>query len=822
MSKSKKGIFAIVFALLLLLSFGLFFFVHKNPTIASAQPEYHWLKFSYEQYEVSVIDGTKKKLSSSTGTYGGQFKFGRYNTGTLGVKIYKTDYDLNKWDYRYDLNPKEGLIFGDISVNVFTGGYIAWTIEAYDDSTGRKLGSSNTAPLNLNYPEGHYTIKFSATGPTCEYGNGSEKIYYLVEGKGSFIVDLTAPYIEGADPEGQERWVTVGHTIYAKDLTSDIKCFYKSTEEGKFYTYQYQVDSYTFTEKDKNGHYGFYCVDWSTNTAEKRWLYFDGVKPTGTISTEDGEVESGSTVKKAFSFSATDDYSGIEKLHYKTPASTQWQNYVEGTKIPASSAGGTYYFRCADRAGNENVYSVVLDSVLAHTHSNVKKSEKNATCTEDGYIEYECSECKEITRTTELKLGHDYKSSKKITCTGETTTYICSRCNDSYSESTGSGSGHSYVATTTAATCTSGGYTTYKCSQCGDSYKDKATSALGHNYSTTKKTTCTGETIVYTCLRCNYSYSESSGDGYGHSYTAKTTAATCTSSGFTVYTCSRCGVSYKDTISQPLGHSYSTSKRETCTGETTVYTCTRCNYSYSDSSGNGSGHTYVATITEATCTEGGYTIYKCSRCGDSYRDNESQPLGHNFITETKPATCTDFGKTVYTCQICDYFKEESDGTYPTGHSYTSTVTKAPTCTADGLRKSICDICGEITENRIAAQGHHYALTGSSKSSGNTLRTYSCSVCGDSYTQELGNQYEQVANYVEYLFEQYSPYMFWVLLATAGLWSIAIGIFIIIAVRNDEKAKAKKMLVNYLVGLIVIAVIVVACPYLIRGIATLVS
>ena len=83
-------------------------------------------------------------------------------------------------------------------------------------------------------------------------------------------------------------------------------------------------------------------------------------------------------------------------------------------------------------------------------------------------------------------------------------------------------------------------------------------------------------------------------------------------------------------------------------------------------------------------------------------------------------------------------------------------------------------------------------------------------------------YEEVSNYVEYLFEQYQPYMIWVFLATAGVWSIAIGVAIIIAHKNEDKEKAKKMLVNYVVGIVVIFAILVACPYLVRGIAALVT
>lgn len=95
-------------------------------------------------------------------------------------------------------------------------------------------------------------------------------------------------------------------------------------------------------------------------------------------------------------------------------------------------------------------------------------------------------------------------------------------------------------------------------------------------------------------------------------------------------------------------------------------------------------------------------------------------------------------------------------------------------------------------------------------------------CGDNYKQELGNQYDEVFDYVEYLFEQYCPYMLWVLLASSGIWSIVIGVMIAIAHKNEEKEKAKKMLINFVIGLVVIAVIVVACPYLIRGIAALVT
>ena len=44
----------------------------------------------------------------------------------------------------------------------------------------------------------------------------------------------------------------------------------------------------------------------------------------------------------------------------------------------------------------------------------------------------------------------------------------------------------------------------------------------------------------------------------------------------------------------------------------------------------------------------------------------------------------------------------------------------------------------------------------------------------------------------------------------------------IAHKNEDKEKARRMLVNYFIGLVVIFAILVACPYLIRGIAALVT
>ena len=156
------------------------------------------------------------------------------------------------------------------------------------------------------------------------------------------------------------------------------------------------------------------------------------------------------------------------------------------------------------------------------------------------------------------------------------------------------------------------------------------------------------------------------------------------------------------------------------------------------------------------------------------------------------------------------------------HSYESEVIRTATCTEDGERHYRCTKCGNEYTKVIPAFGHTYEIIDEKKDSEKTLRTYICTTCGESYIENVGNQYEKVTSYIEYLFNLYSPYMIWVFLGTSGVWSVAMGVAMIIARKNEEKEKAKRMLVNYGIGFIVIFSILIACPYLVRGIAALIT
>ena len=107
-----------------------------------------------------------------------------------------------------------------------------------------------------------------------------------------------------------------------------------------------------------------------------------------------------------------------------------------------------------------------------------------ATCTNEGLKQRVCSEDGFIEKETILALGHDYQIVENVapTCTEDGyITYQCSRCSDEYIQKIEPS--HSYVQTVVDSTCTKQGYTIFKCSVCEDEYTDLYTEPLGHDFS---------------------------------------------------------------------------------------------------------------------------------------------------------------------------------------------------------------------------------------------------------------------------------------------------------------------------------------------------
>ena len=115
-------------------------------------------------------------------------------------------------------------------------------------------------------------------------------------------------------------------------------------------------------------------------------------------------------------------------------------------------------------------------------------------------------------------------------------------------------------------------------------------------------------------------------------------------------------------------------------------------------------HVFRITVTEPTCTEGGYTTYACTICRYGYSADETEALGHAYAIRITPPTCTEGGITTYRCVRCgDTFTKNP--TEPLGHS-----------DADG--DGVCDICGvmigleiEPRPNCVCGETHTGPLAG---------------------------------------------------------------------------------------------------------------
>ena len=103
---------------------------------------------------------------------------------------------------------------------------------------------------------------------------------------------------------------------------------------------------------------------------------------------------------------------------------------------------------------------------------------------------------------------------------------------------------------------------------------------------------------------------------------------------------------------------------------------------------------------------------------------------------TKAATCTADGVMTYTCRCGDSYTEVIPAT---GHNYTGTVTKEATCGEDGVMTYTCANCGDSYTEAIKGGEHTYD-TGTTTTlptcTEEGVKTYTCTVCGATKTEAI--------------------------------------------------------------------------------------
>ena len=216
--------------------------------------------------------------------------------------------------------------------------------------------------------------------------------------------------------------------------------------------------------------------------------------------------------------------------------------------------------------GNGYLINAIISYKHTHNYSLIQPVTVDATCTDEGYVEYTCV-YGETYREYIRVLGHDYTGDIK----------------------------------TVAPTCTENGISGPTCSRCDEIRPDQETDALGHDMVVVaeKEATCTqpGNSLGTQCSRCEiYGIQPEIYPALDHSFTnyQSNGDATCTDDGTETAKCDRC------------------EEMDTRTEE-----------------GSAKGHSHTKEVTNPTCSESGFTTYTCA-CGDTYTDNETKALGHSY------------------------------------------------------------------------------------------------------------------------------------------------------------------------------------------------
>lgn len=391
----------------------------------------------------------------------------------------------------------------------------------------------------------------------------------------------------------------------------------------------------------------------------------------------------------------------------------------------------------------------------AHTCTLTKVPAKDATCTEDGNIEYyQCSDptcgklykdaagTKEITKDdTVIKAGHTglkLYPAKESTCDSDgcVAYWFCTGCDNYYFDNNGAvgqkttvekvaipATGHKWVLVV-------GGYTdgatqhTVKCSVCGQK-KDEVHADRPGDVNNEWKTDKDNHWHVYGCGTIM--------DKAAHTWDAGvvTTPATCTTDGVRTYTCDVC----KATKTEPIpviAHKYEWKHDETNHWQE----CFVCGNTIDKAE-----HTYAAHKCEDTAT--------CTKAGCGY----VKPAGQHSWDEGKvtvPATCTTDGVKTFTCKVCSETKTEP--IKASGHSLTKVEAVAATCTEPGNNEYYtCSVCKKVfkadktTETTVAdetltALGHKLTKTEAKAATctepGNS-EYYTCGNCGKFFSDADG-------------------------------------------------------------------------------------
>lgn len=280
---------------------------------------------------------------------------------------------------------------------------------------------------------------------------------------------------------------------------------------------------------------------------------------------------------------------------------------------------------------------------------------------------------------------------------------------------------------TVAPTCTEPGLSVLVCDDCGVTLEETELPATGHIYELVEEEDAS-ETDghiyqYYTCTVCGAENKVIKHVSYIDGFYTNTVVkqGSCTTTGIERHTCNIEGCGESETVVIPRGthtvEEYTVNKEPTCTEQGEKQgVCTVCGATDIQKI-PATGHTNELVSTEVNADNGHTTeTYQCSVCGAKTVTSVHDTWVEGYYTSTviTNATCTVDGLRRDVCNICgasQYVTIPASGE----HDWYETDRTEPTCTATGRIKYACHNCNLTKNETIAAKGHNYEIiSGESK------------------------------------------------------------------------------------------------------------
>lgn len=550
-----------------------------------------------------------------------------------------------------------------------------------------------------NTTDSNLTVRIADTNLDYVQVNGGEKQYGVKSVELDAQNDMNSAYtITAVDKAGNRYTTPAFHYVNlctVKFIDKDGKTLASRTYE---YGQTPQVPAVVETYVDETTQTEYQFSGWS-------WTDAEGDHVSKTIPAVSGSV----------TYTAQYEATGYRVT---VPAAADGRYEVTDNGNGYIGVGGTYTFTIAEAIEGSVCY---FDVTAADLDGNaIEMTEENGTYTI-------ADQGKAVVVTVEA-VKHDEKTTTvDATCKapGSVTTTCTNELPDGSTCKWGSQTelpqlAHDTEETITPATCISSGYAKGVCKLCNEEVTGEVLPQLPHNY-----------------VKVD----------------SKSTEPTCHSAGLYVFECTTCAAAGAETpasyqVEQPATGAHAlvkhAAKAPTCTaeGHNEYYTCGNegCGYSTKEVI-TATGHSFSEAVTNASCTVDGYITKTCGSCGNTEIEypEHLKAIGHvKVIDEAVEATCTSTGLTEGAhCQNCSYVYSAQKEVPVKSHTYVVSVKEA-TCTEDGLKTSICSVCGDTVKETLTAPGHKYVNWRETKAATCTepgVETGTCA-CGETDTKVI--------------------------------------------------------------------------------------